>query len=82
MFVSSAEIEDSYSGPVLEDGQITLDFIEELMECYKNQKKIHKKYAYRILLDVKSYFQSLPSLVEINVPDVGGSSIVALLGNP
>ncbi|XP_050354478.1 serine/threonine-protein phosphatase 5 [Nymphalis io] len=62
-------IEDEYEGPSLEDGKVTLKFIKELMEYYKEQKKLHKKYAYKILIDVKAYFQKQPSLVDIKVPD-------------
>ncbi|XP_038206909.1 serine/threonine-protein phosphatase 5-like [Zerene cesonia] len=62
-------IEDEYEGPSLEDGQVTVKFVTELMEYYKNQKKLHKKYAYKILLDVKAYLQKQPSLVDITVGD-------------
>ncbi|XP_075982644.1 protein phosphatase D3 [Anticarsia gemmatalis] len=62
-------IEDEYDGPVLEDGKVTLKFVTELMEFYKQQKKLHKKYAYKILIDVKSYLQKQPSLVDIKVAD-------------
>ncbi|KAG8223861.1 hypothetical protein J437_LFUL005424 [Ladona fulva] len=62
-------IEDDYTGPNLEDWKVTLEFMESLMECYKNQKKLHRKYAYKILLDIKQWFMSQPSLVDITVPD-------------
>ncbi|XP_053614016.1 serine/threonine-protein phosphatase 5 [Plodia interpunctella] len=62
-------IEDEYVGPALEDGKVTMKFITELMEYYKQQKKLHKKYAYKILIDVKAYLQKQPSLVDIKVPD-------------
>ncbi|XP_063539055.1 serine/threonine-protein phosphatase 5 [Cydia strobilella] len=62
-------IEDEYEGPALENGKVTLKFVTELMEHYKQQKKLHKKYAYKILIDVKSYLQKQPSLVDITVGD-------------
>ncbi|KAM3960527.1 protein phosphatase D3 [Aphomia sociella] len=62
-------IEDEYEGPALEDGKVTMKFITELMEFYKQQKKLHKKYAYKILIDVKTYLQKQPSLIDIKVPD-------------
>ncbi|XP_059047787.1 serine/threonine-protein phosphatase 5 [Achroia grisella] len=62
-------IEDEYEGPSLEDGKVTLKFVTELMEHYKQQKKLHKKYAYKILIDVKAYLQKQCSLVDIKVPD-------------
>lgn len=42
-------IENDYKGPELENGKVTLKFMEELMELYKNQGKLHRKYAYKVL---------------------------------
>ncbi|XP_046658681.1 LOW QUALITY PROTEIN: serine/threonine-protein phosphatase 5-like [Homalodisca vitripennis] len=65
----SMAIEDEYNGPALEDGKVTLKFMTDLLETYKNQGKLHRKYAYKILLDVKQLFMSLPSLVEVVIGD-------------
>lgn len=62
-------IEDEYTGPALEDGKVTLKFMLDLMQTYKEQGKLHRKYAYKILLDVKQLFMSQPSLVDITVGD-------------
>ncbi|XP_044731006.1 serine/threonine-protein phosphatase 5 [Chrysoperla carnea] len=62
-------IEDEYKGPELEDGKVTLKFMKELMETYKNQGKLHRKYAYKILLDIKEYLMALPSLIEVPIGD-------------
>lgn len=48
---------------------MTLQFMKDLMELYKNQGKLHRKYAYKILLDVKAYFMKQPSLVDIQIGD-------------
>ncbi|CAH0746971.1 unnamed protein product [Bemisia tabaci] len=65
----SMTIEDDYSGPALDNGKVTKTFMEELLRTYKDQKKLHKKYAYSILLQVKSLFEKQPTLVDINIPD-------------
>ncbi|KAF2358771.1 PPP domain [Trinorchestia longiramus] len=62
-------IEDNYDGPALEDGRVTEQFMLDLMEHYKVQKKLHKKYAYKILLDIKAYFTKQPTLVDVHIPD-------------
>ncbi|KAK7791724.1 hypothetical protein R5R35_009373 [Gryllus longicercus] len=62
-------IEDDYSGPKLEDGNVTLEFMEDLMETYKKQGKLHRIYAYKILLDVKQLFMKQSTLVDIAIPD-------------
>lgn len=45
-------IDDDYSGPALEDGKITVKFMEELMEFYIIQGKLHKKYAYKVIFSI------------------------------
>lgn len=46
----SLAIEDNYDGPMLEDGKVTAKFMLELMEHYKAEKKLHKKYAYKVCI--------------------------------
>ncbi|KAL3288567.1 hypothetical protein HHI36_003006 [Cryptolaemus montrouzieri] len=61
-------IENDYKGPKIdEESKITLDFMKELMDLYKKQGTLHRKYAYKILLDIKSFFMSQPSLVDITI---------------
>ncbi|XP_053994568.1 serine/threonine-protein phosphatase 5 [Hylaeus anthracinus] len=68
-------IEDEYAGPKLEDGRVTLKFMQDLLEWYKMQNKLHRKYAYKILLDVKTLFMAQPSLVDITIPEDGKFTI-------
>ncbi|KAI9017530.1 protein phosphatase 5 [Gaertneriomyces semiglobifer] len=65
--VDSMVVEDNYNGPKLE-GDITLSFVEELLSHLKAQKKLHRKYLYRLLFKVKSMFEADPSLVEVKIP--------------
>jgi len=62
-------IEDNYNGPQLKDGKVTQDFMTDLMKHYKEEKKLHKKYAYKILLDVKAYLSTQPSMVDVSIPE-------------
>lgn len=49
LFVYIVDIEDEYKGPTLLNGkEVTLDFMKELMECYKQMGKLHRKYAYKV----------------------------------
>jgi len=43
-------IEDDYTGPCLEDGKVTLDFAQKLMDTFRDQKKLHRKFAYQVNL--------------------------------
>ena len=62
-------VEGSYEGPRLE-GEITPDFMKDMMAWFKDQKKLHRKYAFQIILGVKRIVTSLPSLVDVSIPDV------------
>ena len=47
--VEAMAVEDDYSGPRLDaDGKVTTAFVEDLMKAYKDQKKLHRKYAYKV----------------------------------
>lgn len=46
--IHTPAIEDEYSGPKLEDGRVTATFMKELMQWYKDQKKLHRKCAYQV----------------------------------
>ncbi|XP_012246881.1 serine/threonine-protein phosphatase 5 [Bombus vosnesenskii] len=62
-------IEDEYTGPKLEDEKVTLQFMQDLLVWYKEQNKLHRKYAYKILLDIKAWFMAQPSLVDVTIPE-------------
>lgn len=47
--VDAMAVESSYTGPHLVDGKVTLEFMKELMQAYKEQKKLHRKYAFKVL---------------------------------
>ncbi|ROL43092.1 Serine/threonine-protein phosphatase 5 [Anabarilius grahami] len=46
--IENMTIEDDYTGPKLEDGKVTLKFMKELMDWFKDQKKLHRKFAYQV----------------------------------
>ena len=43
-------VEDSYDGPRMNEDTKTIDkeFLEQMIERLKDQKKIHKKYVFRV----------------------------------
>ncbi|KAF3444950.1 hypothetical protein FNV43_RR14643 [Rhamnella rubrinervis] len=65
----SIDVEPEYSGARIEGEVVTLDFVKKMMEDFKNEKCIHKRYAYQIVLQTREMLQALPSLVDINVPN-------------
>lgn len=69
--LGSMSLDSSYDGPVYTTGKITLDFCKDLLEWQRQEKKIAKKYAYAIVMDVISLLKSVASLVDIDVPEAG-----------
>ncbi|KAG9348364.1 hypothetical protein JZ751_002099 [Albula glossodonta] len=67
--IENMMIEDDYAGPKLEEGKVTLKFVKEMMAWFKEQKKLHRKCAYQILVQVKEVLAKLPSLVEITLKE-------------
>lgn len=46
---------------------MTLEFIEDMIERFKTGKKIHKKYAYQIVLKAKEIFYAEPTMPEVTI---------------
>jgi serine/threonine-protein phosphatase 5 len=65
--LSTIQVEASYTGPRLPE-PITLDFVKELMETFRQGGRLHRKYAIQIILGVIKLLAQLPTLVDIDVP--------------
>ncbi|XP_061340322.1 serine/threonine-protein phosphatase 5 isoform X2 [Gastrolobium bilobum] len=65
----SIDVESQYSGARIEGDVVTLDFVKKMMDDFKNQKCLHKRYAFQIVFQTREMLLALPSLVDINVPD-------------
>lgn len=65
----SIEVEPQYSGARIEGDVIALDFVKKMMDDFKNQKCLHKRYAFQIVLQIREMLRALPSLVDIDIPD-------------
>lgn len=60
-------LEEEYVGARF-DNEITLEFVKAMMEDFKQQKKLHRKFALKIMVKAKEVFTALPSIVDIDVP--------------
>ncbi|KAJ1687540.1 hypothetical protein LUZ63_018930 [Rhynchospora breviuscula] len=63
------EVDSQYTGARIEGDAVTLNFVKHMMEDFKKQKCIHKRYAYQIVLQARELLKALPSLVDVAVPD-------------
>jgi len=66
--VESIAIESSYEGLHMPT-PISLDFVKQLIQAFKDQKKLHKKYVASILAQIHAQFLALPTLIDIEVPE-------------
>ena len=54
--LETMEVEDKYDGPRLtEDNKVSVGFVQHLMQHYNAQKKLHRKYAFQVSLQVRSH---------------------------
>ena len=71
-------VEPSYSGPRMDDVAdgggfggggyaISQRFVEEMLEAFKEQRLIHRRFAFQILLEARAQLRELPSLVDVPV---------------
>ncbi|KXZ53876.1 hypothetical protein GPECTOR_6g794 [Gonium pectorale] len=67
-------IEESYTGPRMQGSAaegytITQEFVTAMLEEFKAQRSIHKRFAFEIIRQAHTLFRSLPSLVDVTIPD-------------
>ncbi|KAL8136743.1 hypothetical protein V2J09_002744 [Rumex salicifolius] len=63
------DVEPQYSGAMIEGDTVTLEFINKMLDDFKNQKCLHRRYAVQIVLQMRDMLRALPSLVDVTVPD-------------
>jgi len=66
-FINSIQVEPDYNCVSMPETGVTLEFAKALMADLKAQKKLHLKYALRIVLEARDILKKLPSLVSIPV---------------
>jgi serine/threonine-protein phosphatase 5 len=59
-------VDEGYDGVRLEK-QMTQEFIDDMIQRFKDGKKIHKKYVFQIILAVKEIVSNEPTMVEMEV---------------
>lgn len=61
-------VDASYDGVRLEK-EMTQEFIDDMIDRFKNGKKLHKKYVFQIILAVKELVYNEPTMVETQVKE-------------
>ncbi|KAK3042422.1 hypothetical protein RJ639_000146 [Escallonia herrerae] len=65
----SIDVEPQYTGARIEGDVVTLDFVKKMMDDFKNQKFLHRRYAFQIVLQTRDMLRALPSLVDVSIQD-------------
>lgn len=66
--LDSMVVESSYDGVNLEK-EMTQEFIDDMIERFKNGKKIAKKYVFQIIVAVLEIVKNEPTMVEFDVEE-------------
>ena len=64
--LDNMEVEASYDGVRLEN-EMTEDFIKDMLQRFKDGKKIHRKYVFQIILEVKKIVYDEPTMPEVEL---------------
>ena len=65
--IDSIEVDANYDGAKL-GNEMTPEFINDMIERFKNGKKLHRKYVYQIIAAVRKIVYDEPTMVEMEVP--------------
>lgn len=68
--MDSMVVDKDYDGVAL-DKQVgmTQEFIDDMIQRFKDQKKLHKKYVFMIILKVMELVHAEPTMVETEVAE-------------
>ena len=74
--LDSIVVGSDYKGPRLqedEDGRLTgepfsLEFVQELISTFRDQKLLHRKYLMKLLVQAVEMLKDLPTLVDVPLP--------------
>lgn len=66
--IDNMVVESSYSGPQ-PTFPLTHAMLLDIAEHLKQQKQLHKKYVFQLLLELKAQLKALPTLVEVPIPE-------------
>ena len=56
-------------GSSVDDYTITERFIMDMLQWHKEEKKIHIKFVYIILIKIIRYLRTLPNVIDVNLPE-------------
>eukprot|EP01091_Cochliopodium_minus_P002550 TRINITY_DN1239_c0_g1_i1.p1 TRINITY_DN1239_c0_g1~~TRINITY_DN1239_c0_g1_i1.p1 ORF type:complete len:480 (+),score=155.71 TRINITY_DN1239_c0_g1_i1:28-1467(+) len=79
--LNNMKIDSSYAGPRIKENGIDSEFVVEMIELFKNQKKIPLKYLFLILIQAREVLTKAKNVVEINIGENGIANQVTVCGD-
>eukprot|EP01138_Halocafeteria_seosinensis_P015381 gb/GECG01015698.1/.p1 GENE.gb/GECG01015698.1/~~gb/GECG01015698.1/.p1 ORF type:complete len:526 (+),score=77.20 gb/GECG01015698.1/:1-1578(+) len=83
--VGDMAVPSTYQGPQLpEDGTVTREFVGEMMQYFKKQKMVPKKFVVQMLISLKRLLAKLPSMVDVTIPEKntdGSEGVITVCGD-
>eukprot|EP00958_Prasinococcus_capsulatus_P019287 scaffold2357_cov399-Prasinococcus_capsulatus_cf.AAC.21 len=67
----SIDVEEGYTGARMDDSGITLEFVMHMMQDFKDEKRLHRRYCFRLLEICQEILDKLPPLVYADFPEGG-----------
>jgi len=66
-----------------QDIPVTMDFVKQCIEHFRAQKLVHRKFVCQLLLQARTMFAALPSLLRISLPTLpdGSQGTVTVCGD-
>lgn len=64
--IDAIKVDDDYDGVRL-GNEMTQEFVDDMIQRFKDGKKIHRKYVFQIIKAVKDLVYNEPTMVEIGV---------------
>lgn len=62
-------VDEGYNGPAIDESEgITASFMKEMMDWFRSGKRLHRRFAFWIILKAGGIFASSQTLVDITVP--------------
>ena len=71
--VRTMPVEADYAGPRMEGSEeggfrVTLPFVEAMVEAFRAQRSIHRRFAFEVVLAAKALLAAAPPVVDIPIP--------------
>lgn len=67
--IDKIQVGEEYDGPRWDEGEMTNAFIQGMLESFKDDKRLHKKYLYKIILESYKQHVELDNIEHIAIPE-------------